>query len=102
MFQMDFAFFNVESIRGFTSTFVDICYATSHPSGFLFRRKLLPLYIIKFIVTTLRNQDKKVAFIRVDQDVALSRSYEFIKPCHNMNIIVKTTGGYASSPNGKR
>ena len=26
--QMDFAFLNVESIRGFTSTFVDICYAT--------------------------------------------------------------------------
>ena len=28
MLQMDFAFFNVESIRGFTSTFVAICSAT--------------------------------------------------------------------------
>ena len=29
MLQMDFAFFNVEIIHGFTSTFVDICSATS-------------------------------------------------------------------------
>ena len=29
MLHMDFSFFNVESIRVFTSTFVAICYATS-------------------------------------------------------------------------
>ena len=29
MVQMDFEFFNAESIRGFTSTFLAICYATS-------------------------------------------------------------------------
>ena len=79
MLQMDFAFFNVESIRGFASTFVAICSATSYPYGFPSRSKRPPLDILKFIVTTLRNQDKKVAFVRVDEDGALSRSSEFMK-----------------------
>ena len=101
MIQMDFAFFNVESIRGFTSTFVAICSATSYPFGFPSRSKRPPLDILKFLVTTLRNQDKKLAFIRVDEDGELARSLEFIKTHQNTNIIVQTTGGYASSFNGK-
>ena len=101
MLQMDFAFFNVESIRGFTSTFVAVCSATSYPFGFPSRSKRPPLDILKFLVTTLRNQDKKVAFIRVDEDGALARSSEFMRTCHKMNIIVQTTGGDASSLNGK-
>ena len=47
------------------------------------------------------NQDKKVAFIRVDKDVVLARSSESIKTCHKINIIVQTTGGYESSIDGK-
>ena len=73
MLQIDFAFFNVESIRGFTSTFVNICSDTSHPFGFPYRSKRTPLDILKFLVTTLRNQDKKVALTRVDEDGALAR-----------------------------
>ena len=65
------------------------------------RSKRPPLEIIKCFVTTLRNQDKKVAFILVDEDGALTRSSEFINTCHNMNIIVQTTSGDASSLNGK-
>ena len=63
MTQMDFASFNVESIYGFTSTFVDICSTTSNPFGFSSKRKCLPLDILKYIFTTLRKQDKKVSFI---------------------------------------
>ena len=74
MLQMDFAFFNVESIRGFTSTFAAICYATAYPFGFPSRSKVPPLDILKVLVTTLRNQDKKFSFIRVDEDGALARS----------------------------
>ena len=33
MIQMDFSSLNVEIIRGFTSTFVDMCYATLYPFG---------------------------------------------------------------------
>ena len=100
-FKWILAFINVESIRGFTSTFVAICSANSYPFVFPSRSKRPPLDILKFLVTTLRNKDKKVAFIRVDEDGALSRSSEFMKTCHNMNIIVQTTGGDASSLNGK-
>ena len=101
MLQMDFAFFNVESIRGFTTNFVAICSATSYPFGFPSRIKRPTLDILKCLVTTLINQDKKVAFIRVDEDGALARSSEFMKKCHKMNIIVQNTGGDASSLNSK-
>ena len=71
MLHMDFSFFNVESIRGFTSTFVTICSAIFYPFGFLYRSKRPPLDVLKCFVTTLRNQDKKVAFIRVYEYGAL-------------------------------
>ena len=101
MFYMDFASFNVESICGFTSNFVAICSATSHPFGFISRRKIPPLDVLKFLVTTLRNQDEKVSFIQVDENGALLISSEFMKTCHNIYIMVQTTGGDASSLNGK-
>ena len=88
MLQMDFSFFNVESIHGFTSTFMAIWSATSHPFGFSYRSKCSTIEILKFLVTKLRNQDKKVAFIRVDEDGALARYSELMKTFHNMNIIV--------------
>ena len=97
MLQMDFAFLDIESIRGFTSTFVAICSATSYPFGLPSRSKRKPLDIIKFLVTILRNQDKKIAFVIIDEDVALTRYSEFMKTCHNMNIIVQTTCGDDSS-----
>ena len=40
-------------------------------------------------------------FIIFDEDGSLARSSESMKICHNMNIIVQTTCGYASSINGK-
>ena len=98
---MGFAFFNVEIIRWFTSTVVDMYYATSHPFGFLSRSKRVHFKIIRFIVAILRNQDNKFALIQVDEDGSLSRSYEYMNTCHNMKIIVQTTGGYESTLNGK-
>ena len=78
-----------------------ICSYNSYPFVFPYRRNLLPLDILKFLVTTFINQDNKVAFVRVDEDGALSRSYEFMKTCHNINIIVQNIGGYAYFLNGK-
>ena len=78
-----------------------ICSATSYLFVFPSRSKNPPLDILKFLVATLRNQDNKVSFIRVDEDGALARSSGCMKTYHNMNIIVHTTGGYASSLNGK-
>ena len=101
MLQMDFAFFNVETIHEFTSNFVAICSATSHPFGFTPRRKFPPIDILKFPVIKLRNHDNKVAFVRVEEYGVPERSSEFMKACNNINIRVKTTGRYASSLNGK-
>ena len=101
MLIMDFLLFNVDSIRSCTSTFVDICSATSHPFGFPFRSKFTTLDILILLVTTLRNQDDKVAFIQVDEYRALERYSEVMRTCHNMNIIFQTTGGDEFSINGK-
>ena len=78
-----------------------IWYVNSQPFGFTPRRKLPPLDILKFIVTTFKNQDNKVVFIWVDEYGALARYYEFMKTCHNMNITFKNTGGDASYLNDK-
>ena len=48
MLQMDFVFFNVGIIHGFTCIFVAICFATSYPFGFTSRSKISPLDILKF------------------------------------------------------
>ena len=56
---------------------------------------------IKFPVITLINQDNKVTFIRVYEYGALAISSEFMKTCHDMNIVVQATGVNASSLNGK-
>ena len=77
-----------------------ICSATSYPFGFI-SKKILPLYILKSLVTTLSNQDKKVVFIQAHEDGSLQISRGFMNTCHNMKIIFQSTGGYASSLNGK-
>ena len=101
MLQMDFTFLNVESIHGFTSFFVAIFSAISYIFGFPPRSKRPTIDILKLLVTTLSNQDKKVSFIRVDEDGELEISSEFMRTCHNKNITVQTKGGYASSLNVK-
>ena len=101
MFQIGFAFFNVEIIRGFNSNFVAIYSDTSYLFGLPSKSKNPPIEILKIPVTTLRNHNKKVVIIQVDEDRALERSSGFINTCHNMNIMVKSIGGYLFFPNGK-
>ena len=81
----------------FTSTFVAICSATSYSSGLPSRIKRPRLDILKFLVTKLSNKNKKVAFIQVDEGGELARYSGFMKTCSNINIIVQTINGYASS-----
>ena len=98
---MDFSFLYVESIRGFTSTFVAIYSSNSYYFRFPPKIKLPHLDILKFIVNKFMNQDNKFAFMWVYEDVVLTRYSEFIRICHNKNIIVQTKGGDASSLNSK-
>ena len=77
-----------------------ICSSISRLFGFSFRSKIPSLEIINSLVTTLMNQDNSVSFIQVNEYGTLARSFLFTKTCHNMNIIVQTTGGDAYSING--
>ena len=99
--QIDFSFFNVESICGFTSTFVATFYSTSYTFVYKPIKKCLPLDILKFPVTILRNKGNKFALILFDEDGTLVRFSQFMKTCHNMITIFKTIGGYLFSLNGK-
>ena len=93
MLKIGFAFFNVESIHGFTAIVLAKLSATLRLFVLPSRNKLPPIYILKCIVTTLIDRYKKLSFIRVDEDVALARSSELMRTCHNVNIIFQTTGG---------
>ena len=71
------------------------------PFVFPYRSKRLPLDILIFLVTTLINKYNKVSFIKIDEYGALERSSEFMKTCHNTNIIVQSPGEDASYLIGK-
>ena len=53
---MNFAFYNVTSIRGFTSMLTIVCAKTIIPWVFSTAPKLSPFHIIHFIQTTLNNE----------------------------------------------
>ena len=64
---MDSVFLNVKTIHGFTRLFGYIfCYFI--PFWIVIQKQTLtPPETLKCIVTTFRNKDKRVAFIRVDE-----------------------------------
>ena len=55
MLHVNFAFFSIEIIRGFTLTFMSICYAPSYSFGFIYIGKRPPLEIFKLIFNALKN-----------------------------------------------
>ena len=101
MLHICFAFFKCWIHPCIYVAFFDVCPATSYTFGFPSRIKRPPIEILKLLVTTFSNQDNKAAYIWVDEDGSLARSSKFMSTFHNKNIIVQTTGGHASSPNGK-
>jgi len=101
MLQMDFAFFNVQSVRGFTSYMSCDCVLTKYSFRFCTRRKRAPVDIIRWILLTLRKQKKEVNFVRFDEGGELARCEELNKMLLNeFQIVMQTTGGYASHLNG--
>jgi len=101
MLQLDFGFMNVTSIRGFTSYLSCDCVKTKYPFRFCTRNKRAPVDVIKWIITTLRGQGKKVQFVRFDEGGELARSKDVNKMLvEDFQIIMQTTGGYASHLNG--
>lgn len=97
---LDFSFYNVVSIRGFSSVIDIICASTRYSFSFPTRPKRVPLDILKWLFAILNKENKTVRIIRVDEDGALARSREFCKLVQLQNISLQTTGGYMSSLNG--
>jgi hypothetical protein len=98
---MDFTFFNKVSIRKCTSALCITDATTSYPFGFPTRSKRPPINIFRWFISVLRSMGKKPVFIRVDEGGELARSRDFCFLLQELGLILQTTGGYASSLNGK-
>ena len=98
----DFAIVNKESCREFVAAFCIFDAKTRHPWGFPTRSRRPPIGILKWLVLNLRRQGLEVIELRVDEDGSLANSTEFMAMCRDeLNLTVQTTGGYASTINGK-
>ena len=96
----DFQFFNVTSIRGFTSALTVVCESTSYPFAIPCRSRAPPADIFRYVIRTIRSLGYAPIFIRVDRDGALAQSAEFCMVVTSENCILETTGGGNSSNNG--
>jgi len=101
MLQLDFAFMNEKSVRGFTSYLSCDCVHTKYSFRFCTRHKRAPLDILRWIFLTLKQQKKDVNYVRFDEGGELARSYEINKMLvEEFQIVMQTTGGYSSHLNG--
>jgi len=101
MLQLDFAFMNEKSVRGFTSYLSCDCVQTKYSFRFCTRHKRAPLDILRWIFVTLRQQKREVNYVRFDEGGELARSYEVNKMLvEDFQIVMQTTGGYSSHLNG--
>ena len=97
LIHIDFAFYNVTSIPGFTSISTVVCTKTIMIWVFPIASWLSPVHIIHFILTTLENGQNPWKCVRVDEYGALKKSTDVTKLIVNdFNISMETTGGDAS------
>jgi len=101
LLHVDFSFWNIVSIRGFTSLLSVIDGKDRMLWNFPTASKHTPLQILDFLFAMLTHDGVKVQCIRVDEDGALANSSEFCDFLIQRKISLETTGGYASFLNGK-
>ena len=70
-FHMDFSFYNFSYIRGFTSILKVVCAKTRILWVFPTASKIDPVCIIRFILTTLLNEQHPCKRVIVDEDGSL-------------------------------
>lgn len=98
---MDFAFYSVTSIRGFTSNLTIVCASTSYPFAFPTKSKSSPLDLVRWFIETLRKIGRDPVFVRVDEDGALAKCSHFCELIVNLECVLESTGGSNSENNGK-
>jgi len=101
LLHVDFSFWNVVSLRGFTSLLSVIDGKERMLWNFPTASKRCPLQILDFLFAMLQHEGITVQCIRVDEDGALANSSEFCDFLLQRCIYLETTGGYASFLNGK-
>lgn len=95
----DFVFYNVESIRGCKSVLDVVCLSSRCPHHFLRRSRRPPLDVFQCFINIAKRDGHQICRVRVDEDGALAKSYEFNKLLLSNNIQIETTAGYASKLN---
>ena len=102
LFHMDFAFYNVNSIRGFTSMLTLVCSKTRMLWVYPTAPKIASVRIIRFILTTIMNKQHPCKRVRFDEASALEKStYAKNLLVDEFKIYMETNGGDASWLNGK-
>jgi hypothetical protein len=101
LLQLDFSFWNVTSICGFSSLLSVIDGKDHMLWVFPTASKGHPLDILDYIFTMLQRDGVTILCVRVDEDGALANSSEFATFLTQCFINMETTGGYASFLNGK-
>ena len=93
---IDFKFWNVVSIRGFTCSICIICAKTRFPWIFHATDKSPPISILRHFSGVLKRAGIVWRLVRTDEGSELVRSDDFLAFCEDKKIIVQTTGEYAS------
>ena len=98
---MDFSFYNITPISGFTSMITVVCTKTRMVSVLPTASKISPVHIIRFILTIPMNEKHPYKHVRVDGDNAWEKSTDVTNLLvDEIKISMETTGGDASWLNG--
>jgi hypothetical protein len=97
---VDFSFFSITSIQGFTSSLDICCSFSSFPFEFPSKGKNSPLDVMQFTINMLCTQGFLVNFIHVDEDWALVLSSEFCELILELCYVLETSSGGNSTNNG--
>ena len=98
---MDFAFYTVTSIHGFTSMLTVVCAKNRMLWVLPNASKISPVCIIHLMMTTLMNEQKPCKHVRVYEDSELENSTDVKNLLvDEFKISMETTGGDAYWING--
>ena len=98
---MDYEFFGVTSVRGFSAGLNITFAATSYTMCFPAPSRSPPVDLVRYILTILKNMGYKIIFIQVDEDGALAQSTEFCRMVQkDIKCLLETIGGDNINNNG--
>jgi hypothetical protein len=98
---MDFAFWNIPSLKHFTGMLVIIDASTHMLWLFCTSSKRPPMHIISYFFDVISKENCHVKTICIDEEGSLARNAEFTSFLIHHCITLDTTGGYSSFLNGK-